>query len=78
MEGRMHSGLGSETAALQPWDGEHSSAPLFRGLQQDRGRQSPPHGKGSWVVSSHLEMGDTYSYPRAFPEPCHLFLGCAT
>lgn len=78
MEGRMHSGLGGETAALQPWAGEPSSAPLFRGLQQDRGRQRPPHSRVVRGVSPHLEMGGTYSYPRAFPKPCHLFFGCAT
>lgn len=45
MEWRMHSGLGGETAALQPWAGEPSSAPLFRGLQQDgQAKTSPQQG----------------------------------
>lgn len=78
MEGRMHTGLGSETAALWPQDEKPNSAPLFRGLQQDRGKQSPPHGREVRGLSPHLETEGTYSYPRAFPRPCHLFLGCAT
>lgn len=70
MEGRTHSGLGSKTAALWPWDRKPSSAPLFRGLQREWGRQSPPHSRQAGGLSPHVEMRDTYSYPRAIP-PSH-------
>lgn len=58
MEGRTHPGLGSETAALQPWDEELSSAPVFRGLLQNQGSKAFPMARQVRGFSSYLEMGD--------------------